>query len=958
MAPQFYIDPATGNVIRAEDGAIVAGPPGQEMRRGTDYQRSRREVAPSSLFVTNDGRIAETQISEEEAGWDKTLSDIRDNIYGQEKPKPEADKPEVAMEGDYPTEIAMAGDYPASASAAAAQPPVQADAPVYPPGREAARARMAADYTMDTAGYSPPAYGVQAAPAPMPDAVSGAAGYAGPAPMLGLPQPQVDGPVTSPYQYQGPPSVPVPVPVQPSVPSQTFPASFPYQNQPQPPAAPAPMLGLPQPPPAAIPPTAPAPNVGPVPAPVAPPGVAQAAGPGAPQAPVPAPAAAEANRPRTPQEIAALQAAGQWPIDDLQLALEYELGSGIGAANATAQAEGDIADALAKKGQIEASIRGGYQADESGLIDPYQTSEQDLKDEILSIRKAERDAAVTGGDARYKEHQRVLQQQEAAVWELSKSTIDPGSFWRNAGTGRQIAMGLGALAQGFLTLRGFGQGNPVLDSIERAIGRDIAAQESTLGAKKEALTARSYLLRSMLEVSGDKREAEKLATAAALNYVAAQADAMQDRITSATGKENMQILAAQARIKAAQEQEAVASKRRGVLMEVQKHNLNMLKIRADIAESEARARKAGRTGSGKGSGKETERAVRPEANVVLDFAKTYDPKVDFDRIVTSPYLSNKPEGSYIGVHVTGTPDEKKALTEILASMIPVTQELDLLRSFYMDLKNKDRIPGDQLRERMVAIGASLISGMRVRGEGAQTIADEERNQKRIAEKALKLGNFVSSEDADAILGDTMNGVVRRVEARISGTADPFQMKSRFVYDNPFVGARKGQGKLQKPSEALSGIGDLPTGKEVTGRVMPGTTGTGKERAARKTSIKYNELVTKTPEKTSIANAKALAKSAEDSAEYIEADAYLNKAKGYLGQLRNQKNEIEDLGDKVPREWTEAYNHVARGVRNMEAARSARSVPGMTKTIEQLKSIATTTERTAREAQKSARKESR
>ncbi len=100
--------------------------------------------------------------------------------------------------------------------------------------------------------------------------------------------------------------------------------------------------------------------------------------------------------------------------------------------------------------------------------------------------------------------QAYLDKSEKYVDEVRNSKMDPGRLMRNADSGMQFNVAVGSIAGGFLSGMSGGS-NHYLDRLDKAIDRDVRAQETDLEAKKFAVGARNNTFSQMLAENGDRR---------------------------------------------------------------------------------------------------------------------------------------------------------------------------------------------------------------------------------------------------------------------------------------------------------------------------------------------------------------------------------------------------------------------------------------------------------------------
>lgn len=141
--------------------------------------------------------------------------------------------------------------------------------------------------------------------------------------------------------------------------------------------------------------------------------------------------------------------------------------AGNRALEAEAAARGAAVEAKADRGEEEARIatRAG------GIESAYGRGNADARHQGLRL------------------YDEVLQRRDALQAEIAESKIDSGRFWKNAGAAGQAAAGLGIIAGSIgAAMTGGGARNLALDTIERAIDRDVQDQVAELDKKRYQAT--------------------------------------------------------------------------------------------------------------------------------------------------------------------------------------------------------------------------------------------------------------------------------------------------------------------------------------------------------------------------------------------------------------------------------------------------------------------------------------
>lgn len=181
--------------------------------------------------------------------------------------------------------------------------------------------------------------------------------------------------------------------------------------------------------------------------------------------------------------------------------------------------------------QEKAAVQAGADAEKvKGVVLADKRAEfARMQEEDAAVGRAEQDQAAAEVDAQMTE----IRQQLA---DLKTKKIDPGRFLSSNDTKAMALVGgiLGGLYQGFNRM----ERNPFMDSLDRMIDRDIAAQEKNLAAEREGIA-------DQLNMLGQQRAMLKDTTAAKLQYRNMAYEAVKEKI--AAEADRLGVPAAQAR---------------------------------------------------------------------------------------------------------------------------------------------------------------------------------------------------------------------------------------------------------------------------------------------------------------------------------------------------------------------------------------------------------------------------
>jgi hypothetical protein len=409
-------------------------------------------------------------------------------------------------------------------------------------------------------------------------------------------------------------------------------------------------------------------------------------------------------------------------------------------------------------------------------------------------RRALEDATIARA-----ENDRRLRQTEEKVAEFGRMAIDPGRLYRNASTSHKISLGLSALAAGMLELRGFGKGNPVLDSMERAIERDIQSQIATAGMREQEIGMRGQLFRMGMEASGDKKAAAEAAKIIALEQLAKEAEAKGAQTASEIGRVQADVFARQVRIRVAENMEKFTKRQ---LVEQQEHE----KFRTDIygkllsgelEKMRTMAAVAKARGAGGGAGK-----VRLPAGSAYDTAlKLYGKAVVSPKLMVTNNNITAAHGD--GFIVAKTEHSAKQADEAIIVAEGVMADIDQLKALLRE--HGKEVPWSEAKKRIEAIQARLVSAVRKTGEGALTNSDADRFYKQVGRGAADWQNFFNDpENAVSVLEDFSNSIVTNVNATLHSAGNWLGQSGRWTPTRLREDAALGKGATEKGPDRLRG----------------------------------------------------------------------------------------------------------------------------------------------------------
>lgn len=111
---------------------------------------------------------------------------------------------------------------------------------------------------------------------------------------------------------------------------------------------------------------------------------------------------------------------------------------------------------------------------------------------------------------------------DSAVTKLSTMKVDPGQWWKNAGTGSKIGMAI-ALAMGAVgQAMQRSQNNIVLDVIDKAIDTDLMAQRAAIDTQKSVVQEKTGAFQLARQLAGDEASAFLIAKEASIQRVKSQ----------------------------------------------------------------------------------------------------------------------------------------------------------------------------------------------------------------------------------------------------------------------------------------------------------------------------------------------------------------------------------------------------------------------------------------------------
>lgn len=197
----------------------------------------------------------------------------------------------------------------------------------------------------------------------------------------------------------------------------------------------------------------------------------------------------------------------------------------------------------------------------------------------------------------------AAQRQYLAAFEEARNTrIDPARFYRDRGAAGTIGVAIATALGGFGAALAGGE-NRALASIERAIDRDIAAQESNQrNAQAQVGNARTFLDMTRQQFS-DAQAAQDAARSLAWNQVAERANAQAAQLREGQARLNAQQLAAEATARAQQAAQAAIVAQQDREIANARAMAETRRLNAQAARDERRAGGGGGGGAaGRGAG--------------------------------------------------------------------------------------------------------------------------------------------------------------------------------------------------------------------------------------------------------------------------------------------------------------------------------------------------------------------
>lgn len=237
-------------------------------------------------------------------------------------------------------------------------------------------------------------------------------------------------------------------------------------------------------------------------------------------------------------------------------------------------------------------------------------------DQIQASERADEEAGkvaelraidARNAEARSKEDaevQRRVEETDSAVNEYAKSKIDPGRLWHNMGEGSRALASVSVLLAGIGNTLSRKDGNPALDLLERAVDRDIRAQEVDQAKQGQAVQAKRGVLSDMMAITRNKDSARSAAKIAYLENADAQMRATAAKYASPAIAERAEQVSAQiqgrvaalrddVKIRQATEARAAAAGAASAAYQHKKddraYNLDVAKVRIDATKAQADA---------------------------------------------------------------------------------------------------------------------------------------------------------------------------------------------------------------------------------------------------------------------------------------------------------------------------------------------------------------------------------
>ena len=342
---------------------------------------------------------------------------------------------------------------------------------------------------------------------------------------------------------------------------------------------------------------------------------------------------------------------------------------------------------------------------------------------------------------------------QRTLTELSDLKIDPERMFRNASTSKKIGLAVGAVASGLLQVQGKQQGNMVLSTIERAIDRDIAAQQAAIKIKGQELAGRGQLFNMGLQATQNEQAALQGAKALALDQVATQVEAAGARSQSIMARQNAEIVANQLKAKAAQTLMAGADDLTKQAQTQEMHELKKqdARLRMRLARGEMALKRRAATPKPAMPGIQLPRGA-PLAQARGLYGEGF---VKEEQMISNKFIrrsGESPAEHSEGWVYASNKDAKKKSDEALVRGTRVMSSIDELMALYA--KEGTAAPGTEVRKLAKAIESRLISAVRVPGEGAVTESDAERFKSQVGGDAVKWFSTTSPDEAINVLKST------------------------------------------------------------------------------------------------------------------------------------------------------------------------------------------------------------
>jgi len=650
----------------------------------------------------------------------------------------------------------------------------------------------------------------------------------------------------------------------------------------------------------------PAPPEAAVPAAQAP---ASVAAPAAAQAVEPAAVATSASEPApaTREEFQAAQAEGRAPPRSSAESFALKVGGDLAADEQMARSIKD--EEAASLAAMEAKAKGDEARAEE--LSRQATTLGEHEKQITEENKAR--------VASFRQKQEAI---DADIENYGKQVIDPGRLYRNASTEHKLIVGLGALSAGFLDLRGFGRGNPVLKSMEDAINRDIEAQKETLNVKYRAIGAKGDLLRMGMDMAKEERAAADLARAVAFQQLSKQAEARAARTDSEVGRHNMEIAAAAFAQKAIESRQSAGASMHKSFVDFEQHRLDQSARRMSIA-LQAQSLKSAKAEEARRAEefamkKAEATAVAPENLITRLRRQTGIPTLTGKEIVTSSFLVDPSGNSIEGIAVSSE-DAQKDIRQSMAISGRTLGDLDVIASKvqsadWSELKN----PASVVRQEIDGLYQQALIKMRDPGSGALTNMDAQRLESVLGSDLTRLFTVARKEAALAKLVNAHESLQRSINEHIDG-ADIGQTGAKYKRDMSLYRAARGKGTDAPPTSRIENAAlDLKPPEAF--KAPEGSTDREVKAVKMKSTLEQAKRVKAALSNKTVNKAVDVLRGDPSSEEYQGAVTSIRALEERFGELFPAYSRAKESGDQADKEFVKSYELLENALSRLSEAR--------------------------------------